>query len=142
MIEIPLTRGAVALVDDEDADMILQYNWILLHGVGHSTKYAVRSGCAGFMMHRFLMSPPPGMVVDHIDHNGLNNQRANLRVVTYSQNTHHRRNPAKGYTWEGARRKWKAAIVVDGKSIYLGRFDTEQEAASAYERIRSEIFGD
>jgi hypothetical protein len=90
MKEISLTQGQVALVDDEDYDYLMQWKWHFYKGT-HS-HYAVCSlprkngKRTGFRMHRLIMNTPPDLVVDHIDHNGLNNQKSNLRNCTKCQN--------------------------------------------------------
>ena len=89
MKEIVLTQGKVALVDDEDHEYLNQFKWCAANNGG--TFYAIRKACYDGKwiterMHRVLFDIPPGKEIDHIDHNGLNNQRSNLRIVTRQQN--------------------------------------------------------
>ncbi|UCD51662.1 MAG: HNH endonuclease [Phycisphaerales bacterium] len=97
-------------------------------------------------MHRQIMKPPKGMVVDHINCNGLHNRRRNLRICTQLQNSQktHRRRPGKsryrGVFPRGD--KWQAAIQHDSEQMYLGLFDTEIEAAKARDRKVLELAGE
>lgn len=91
MIRVPLSgrRGAglFTLIDDDDLVIVDRHRWSLITAPRSLTAYARCSvNGRGVLLHRLLMSPPEGLVVDHIDGNGLNNQRANLRVVTQSEN--------------------------------------------------------
>ena len=88
-------------------------------------------------MHRFLMNPPKGMVVDHINGNGLDNRRCNLRICTQLQNSQNsrRRRPGKS-RFRGVHPrgdKLQAAIQHNGEQMYLGLFDTQVEAARAFQ---------
>lgn len=86
MKEIILTKGYVAQVDDEDYELLNRYKW---YAKVNSTIYYAARGCGNpnnKLMHRMIMNPPNDMVVDHLDGNGLNNQRYNLKVCTQSQN--------------------------------------------------------
>ena len=145
MKEIPLTRGYVALVDDEDYEWLSQWKWHAL--VISSSPRAVRNasiangGSKGTIyMSRQIVDAPPGMPVDHQDHDTLNNQRSNLRVCTYSQNNANRRKTAgctsrfKGVYWNKGCRKWCAQIKLGGLCKYLGLFVDEVKAAQAYNR--------
>lgn len=83
-VEVPLTRGQVAIIDAEDAEIVLPYKWCATS----DGSYAVSNfgnGCLVYL-HRFLLSAPPGFEVDHVDGNGLNNRRSNLRLATRGQN--------------------------------------------------------
>ena len=102
------------------------------------------------MMHRLVMAAVSGQSVDHIDGNGLNNQRANLRLATQSQNLANssgrpHSSKYKGVFWskdERYKRRWWARIKKNGKSTHLGIFATEEEAAAAYNQAAIEMFGD
>ena len=89
MKEISLTKGLVAIIDDEDFERVSRYKWVSLKN--KRTVYASRSsdlkgGKKTMYMHRFIMNPPSDMQVDHINGDGLDNRRVNLRVCTQSQN--------------------------------------------------------
>lgn len=157
MKEIKLTQGFVAMVDDEDFEWLNQWKW-------HARKddngyYAGRSIYLGggsknqkiktISMHRLIMNTPKGMETDHIDHNGLNNQRHNLRNATHSQNQYNRlpRGSSKylGVTvLQNGKEKGRitAEIRCNGRRINLGRFKTEEEAARAYDLKAKEFYGE
>ncbi len=141
MREIPLTQGYVALVDDNDYEWLSQWKWCV--SLMQSGPRAVRNALVDgkrktICMSRQLMNSPIGMVVDHWDHNTLNNQRANLRRCTKSQNGANRRKTAgcssrfKGVTWVKREGKWIAHIKVAGRNKHLGYFVDEVAAALAY----------
>lgn len=142
MKEIQLSQGKVALVDDEDFDMLNVFKWSALCTIGKRRLNFYASRMTGgknsvcVYMHRIIMKPPPEMQVDHIDGNGLNNQKSNLRVVTHRQNQQnlHFKKSSKypGVCWEKKKKKWMASLQISGKSKTLGCFDTEEEAHQAY----------
>jgi hypothetical protein len=107
-----------------------------------------RRRTTGMRLHRFLMSPPPGYMVDHINHNGLDNRRENLRICTRVENGRNRlpsKKSASGYkgvvkTSRGCR--WQAKINIDKKQTYIGSFATAEEAARAYDAKAIEVFGE
>jgi histone acetyltransferase (RNA polymerase elongator complex component) len=141
--EIPLTQGKVTLVDEEDYEILASYKWHARKD--HKTFYATRrDGYGSVSMHRCVavrMGIIPTVFdkreIDHINRNGLDNTRINLRVASRSQNAANRN--AKGYTIEHGRvRKYK--VVVGGK--YIGRFKTEQEAVDAYILAKKEVYGE
>lgn len=142
MKEIKLTKGQVALVDDADFVKLSKFKW-------HASKnkytfYATRNVPLGekqriIAMHRVIMNTPKGLVVDHIDGNGLNNQRNNLRVCTISQNNQNRTKKKltttscfKGVSWSKTNKKWTAQIGHNGKQVYLGSFSKQELAYKAY----------
>ncbi len=146
---IPLSQGQFAKVDDEDFDFLMQWKWY-----AHKrpcTFYAERGFIVGgkktkVWMHRLINSTPPHLFTDHIDGDGLNNQRANLRAVTHRENMINRARWRRETTsrFRGAyldKRdgRWASAITVDGRPIYLGRFATEQEANAAFEAARKRL---
>ena len=136
---ITLTQHQVTYVDDDDYAFLNQWKWCA-HKDRH-TFYAKR--WKGIKMHHLIVGKPlKGFEVDHIDGNGLNNQRSNLRIVTQqanSQNTHkHRAGRLVGCYFMKPRAHlltpWMSYITVNHKRIYLGVFGTEQEAHDAYLR--------
>ena len=95
-------------------------------------------------MHRFIMNATKGMEVDHIDHNGLNNQKSNLRNCTKKENTRNRRAYGKSQ-YRGVdfhKGQMRARIGCNGQSIHIGYFKTEKEAALVYDLKAKELFGD
>jgi len=93
--EIPLTKGMVARVSDEDVERVAQYNWYASRESRGTKWYAIRREWAGgkrvkIRMHRFVMDMPPGMVddmvVDHVDHDSLDNRRHKLEIITQEEN--------------------------------------------------------
>ncbi len=99
-------------------------------------------------LHREIMSVPSDMKVDHINGNGLDNRRENLRVCTHQQNLFNGRKHQncssrfKGVSWSQSRSRWCAFIKRNGKTVNLGRFRVEVEAAIAYNRAATELFGE
>lgn len=142
MKEILLTREMAALVDDEDYDYLNQWLWYT--ALGHGTFYAERhlpispKKRITIRMHRLIIDIPKGMVCDHIDGNGLNNQKWNLRAVTNRQNLQnmHAKKSSKhpGVYFQKRGGKWIAKIRLKGdkRQRYLGTFTTEKEAAEMY----------
>lgn len=127
----------------------MAHRWYTLRG--RSTSYAMAKPYGGneksLYMHRMIMCAPSGLQVDHIDHNGLNNCRANLRMVTSAQNQANRRRAHgatsrhKGVYWHSQRGKWRAQIRLDYKSIHLGLFASEDDAAMAYNAAAVKAWG-
>jgi hypothetical protein len=141
---IPLTKGYYAIVDVEDYDRLRIYKW---HVVVKNSPYAARNSPTGkggkyqkIWMHREVMPAPKGMVVDHINHNTLDNRWVNLRPATKLQNMYNRskrKNTSsryKGVHWHEYAKKWRAGIRVNGRDKALGYFESELEAAKAYDR--------
>lgn len=100
-------------------------------------------------VHRMILNPPDYMQVDHIDHNGLNNRRHNLRLATRSENAKNQRlqnqdksSKFKGVTWRASRNKWIAQIGLSGIRTHLGLFVKEIDAAIAYNRAATKHFGE
>jgi len=130
---IPLTRGKFAMVDAADYEPLSRHKWHAIKVAGNY--YACRKvGGSSILMHREIMQPPPGMVVDHIHHNTLDNHRCNLRVCTQAQNRYNTRPYGKKGGYKGVTAKgdkWEAKIKHCGQWYNLGLFDTAIEAARA-----------
>lgn len=138
MKTIPLTQGKVATVDDEDFEHLSQFKWCA-HFDGYNW-YAIRKvGFKRVSMHRWLLRPLPSFIIDHIDRDGLNNQRANLRICIHSDNIRNSYRPSittsgyKGVTWKKSNKKWCAQIMTDRGKRHIGLFSTAREAALAYD---------
>ena len=139
-----------AIIDDEDYDFLMKWRW-RVRRIG-DTYYAYRNThiaggkCITIHMHRLIMKTPIDLVIDHKDHNGLNNQKSNLRNCTRSQNQMNRRGSGSskfiGVGWDKNRGKWQVLIKYDGRIHYLGRFDDEIMAAHIYDAKAIEVFGE
>lgn len=148
MKRIPLTRGQFALVDDEDFDGLMEYKWHVTPRRNGSYAAVRAKSCKLIYMARQIMDAPAGKVVDHKNHNTLDNRRTNLRICTRSQNhmneLPHREGSSKykGVSWNKACNKWKAFISKEGYIGRLGGFTCEVEAAKAYDEAAKELFGE
>lgn len=150
MKKIPLSQGQYAIIDDDDFKYLSQFKW---YAARHKrTWYAVtcvknKNGeYRARAMHRILLGlSNPKVFTDHIDHNGLNNQRTNLRTCSNKQNGHNRRphtgSRFKGVTFDQKRGDFKSQIIVSGKYIYLGYFDNEIDGAKAYNEAAIKYYG-
>ncbi len=156
MTTIPLGKsGLVALVDDEDAERVGSYLWHAFRSGGNV--YAIRrirvGGYKGpkvcCLMHRFIVSAPDGLDVDHRNHNGLDNRRENLRVCEHVHNMRNMLPHSTGHssTFKGVgfhkkRAKWRAFIRLNGREEHLGLFVSEIEAARAYDAAALAAWGE
>lgn len=148
MKEIKLTRGLTALVDDEDYELLNSTKWYA-EKYTHTFYARKRINNKLVSMQNFLLNVHSPLRVDHIDGNGLNNQRSNLRVCTHRQNMlnvgKRRKNPSSQYlgvSYDKSRRKWSASMGINYKSIPLGRYDTEIGAAIAYNEAAKKHHGE
>ena len=148
MKRIPLTQGQFAVVDDENYEWLNQWKWSATKN--GNTFYAARIQTKPkrkrVYMHREIMKASKGEQIDHIDKNGLNNHIINLRFCTNAQNHQNSRLRGGSSYYRGVSKcgncnKWRADIKHKGKSIWLGNYNTEIEAAKAYNKKASELFG-
>ena len=160
----PLAALKWAIVDAEDFNHLVMHQWYLTadRGVSRGRRYnrskclyAMRSGLVdgrkqnSILMHRVILGlkQGDGLKVDHINGDGLDNRRENLRLATTSQNMHNRgplvtsSTEAKGVWWEAGRKRWRARIVVEGKRHNLGSFSSQEEAATAYAEAAKRMLG-
>jgi hypothetical protein len=153
MKTIELTRGMVALVDDDDFTRFGHLSWYAQPG-WRSTFYAARrlprkEGGTMIWLHKEIMNATPNDFVDHRSGNTLDNQKFNLRVCTNAENGRNRVRPNKNNTsgfkgvyWHKGAKKWMAQIKVAWKSKYLGLFDSEESAARAHNAAAIKFHGE
>ena len=153
MKQIQLTRGQVALVDDEDYAALYKFKWFAWWEKKTRSFYALRTAGVGespssIRMHRQLLDAPEGIQVDHYNHNTLDNRRENLRLATSQQNTRNSKQRSdnasgyKGVDWHKQPSKWRASITVDGKQRTIGHFTTKELARDAYVAAAKSLHGD
>lgn len=138
------------LVDDEDYLRVSEYNWYARYSKKSKTYYALRGKneiLPFIYMHRFIMNViDRKIIIDHKNHNGLDNRKENLRICTYSQNSANscgNRNASsiyKGVT--KCKRRWRAQIIYEHKYYHLGLYLSEIEAAKAYNEKAKELHGE
>lgn len=148
MKEIPLTQGRIALVDDEDFDLVSRYKWHVLKRKNGRCYAGTQSLKTRLYMHRLILNlDDKNIQVDHKDNNGLNNQRHNMRECIKSQNMHNVGNKYgssiyKGVYFNNKSKKWRSQIKCNNIKINLGSFANEVEAAIAYNNKAVELHGD
>lgn len=138
------------LVDDEDYEFVKKWKWCVMKGSTNSGFYVMRKDCStakykNVWLHRELMKPQTGEVVDHINRNPLDNRKENLRIVNRKKNMENqklsRKNTSgvKGVYWNKQASKWQAYIRHNQKQINLGVYNTIEEAAQARKNKEQEL---
>ncbi|MHC4642734.1 MAG: HNH endonuclease, partial [Planctomycetota bacterium] len=151
--KIPLTQCKYAMVDDEDYERLTKYKWFAMRS--RRGFYAIRMVKAKngsrkkIRMHRQIFDVPGDKFVDHINHNSLDNRKANLRIVTNMQNSWNKRKQRgdyssqyKGVSWAKRVGKWHTEIYCRGTRIFIGYFDNQISAGRAYDAKAAELYGD
>lgn len=145
--QIALVNSPLAvLVDDCDWEWLRQYEWRVRRD--HRVYYAQRRVRRTYVqMHREILSAPTGACVDHVNGDGLDNRRVNLRLASTAQNGANRastlgRERLKGVSFHRQAGRWQAQLKVDGRTLYLGLFDAADAAARAYDAAAAAAFGD
>jgi hypothetical protein len=143
MKEIRLTKGYVALVDDDDYDAISKYKWRVK--ISENTNYAITSKwingkAVSFLMHRIIMAPLVNEWIDHVNRNGLDNRCCNLRKCNRAENRANSKDNGgtskyKGVSWSRNMGKWRANIMINHKILHLGYFNNEKQAARVYDMV-------
>lgn len=152
MKKIRLTQGKYALVDNLDYKYLCKSKWFAEYRNNTNSyiarrKIKINNGkWKNQLMHRVIMNAPKGIQVDHINHDTLDNRKANLRLCTQTQNSMNRLTQShsskyKGVTWHKLAKKWVARIRVNKLLIPLGYFKLEKDAADAYDKVAKKYFG-
>lgn len=145
MATVILSRGEIAVVDEEDLALVSQKSWYAAYGPSGNVYAEARHGKGHIRMHTLITGQ---YSIDHIDNDGLNNRRSNLRPATQSQNGMNRNkvrgtsSKFKGVGWHKKTRCWRAYIKRDGMTKSLGYYKDEIEAAKAYDKAALELFGE
>lgn len=149
--------GNYALVDDIDYEIVNKIKWYCAKD--NNNFYAISNKGKHTKMHRLILGlTAPNILADHIDHNGLNNQKCNLRICSHSENMRNRKSCQNstskylGVNWEkrryyknGVRKDypgWKASLKFNKKNVFIGMFKDEKDAALAYNKKATELFGE
>jgi hypothetical protein len=141
VVEIPLTQGQVAIVDDLDAAGVLLHTW---YAMWIRDRWYARCSRMDIYLHRYIMGTPPGVEIDHRDGNGLDNRRNNLRIASHAQNMRNRKvhvTNTSGYAgvdWDEGRGKWR--VRVSGR--HIGRFSKLQDAVDARHSAATQMHGE
>ncbi len=140
---LPLGKGRFAIVDEKNYSRLVQYKWNLSH---RNNVCRMERG-KYVSLHRFIMNASPGTEVDHINHNRLDNREVNLRICTKSQNQMNSRKRAnrssrfKGVSWNSKAKKWHARLAKENAKYFLGVYESEEDAAIAYNVAAQLFFG-
>lgn len=145
-----LSNGDAVVLDEDSHAALSNVSWYK-----HSQGYAVRSEGSvrkgtfkQYLMHREIVGAKPGEYVDHINGDKLDNRRCNLRICSNKNNVVNSKphkdssSKYKGVSWYSPTKNWTAKVSSDGIHYYLGRFDSQEEAAVAYDKKAVELFGE
>lgn len=156
--EIPLAHGRFAIVDALDADLCV-HKWVAApektgNAYARAWSKMVKGERHHLIMHRIILARQlnrelkPEEFVDHIDGDGLNNRRSNLRLASTAENGRNRKinsnntSGANGVSWDAHNHKWRALIYLNGKKIHIGLFDDLHEAVKARKVVELKLYGE
>lgn len=154
-MEIQLTQGKVAIVDDSDFEWLSRFKWRALTCKDNphccyaiTGDYVKEKGQKAMLMHRIILGAHAGVEVDHINNNGLDNRRINLRICSHAENIRNQsvQNGKKSSKYRGvslhkATGSWTAQIQMRKTKYHLGYFKSESDAAVSYDKKAKQIFG-
>jgi hypothetical protein len=133
------------LIDLEDIPKVKSIGWHLTPNK-RNTRYCISN--KGVLLHRLLMDDPEGMVIDHINHNGLDNRKCNLRICTNQENIcnceipKNNKSGCKGVYWAKDKQKWTVQITINNKTKYIGRYENLEDAIKARQEASKKYYGD
>lgn len=153
VVLIALNRGLFALIDEADASVLEGYSWVAFQPRKSRSFYVsgrrvVDGVHEQALLHRLIMLPDAGLEVDHVNGNGLDCRRSNLRIVTHAENAKNlpvssqNTSGVPGVSWDRHRNKWRAHIRHQGKALSLGRFDTKEAAIQARKDAEARLVGE
>lgn len=140
---IPLTKGAESIIDLEDLDKVIGFNWCL--STGYAAINTAKKRC---LMHRCILNAPKNQQIDHINLNRLDNRKINLRLCNQSQNNANmfklstNKSGYRGVCWDKKHKKWRATIQINKKHTHIGYFDDINEAVKVRDAKAKELFGE
>lgn len=154
--KIPLTQNQFALVDDEDYNTLIKYKWHAIWDSRIKNYYATHTKSSKkingklkqktIYMHRIILNAPKNRMVDHINHNPLDNRKCNLRIVSNRQNQQNQKRKTSskypGVYFHKSTQRWMARICINGKTKYLGSSVNELDVAKLYEQAVREKCGE
>lgn len=150
-LQIPLTQGKFAIIDEADAEAVLAHKWYAVRRRnGWYAAFAVgpKHSRRQVLMHRLLLGDRDGSHIDHVNGDGLDNRRENLRHVSVAQNQWNRSRPRnnssgfKGVSWVAQKQLWRADITANGISRCIGYYSTKEDAARAYDMQARALHGE
>lgn len=145
MKELLLKTGQICLVDDVDYPLLNKYTWYYQRNSNGNEYVGTMINNKKVYIHRLIMDARRGKVVDHINNNGLDNRRSNLRLCNQSSNLANSKARKGSSRFKGVSRfrgRWRAYIMLNNKQKSLGVYDYEIDAAKAYNKAARELFGE
>lgn len=156
MKKIKISSGYECILDDDDYDKFSKFNWFASKKrsgiyVYRSQRYGIRkeNKRLTIYLHREIMNAKKYDYVDHINGNTLDNRKQNLRICTNEQNLHNSKktnkectSKFKGVCWDKSKKKWLVSITINKKHKFIGRYDSELEAAEIYNKHATLIYGE
>jgi hypothetical protein len=147
-MEVKISRGKIAIIDDDDYERINKHRWCYWASGGYAGRKVTNNKVGSIaLMHREIMNAQKGQEIDHINGNGLDNRKSNLRFVTRQQNMWNRKalnktSSYKGVSFDVSSGKWLSQINIQGQKICLGRYIVQEDAAKAYDITAKQAFGE